>query len=245
MDSTRLGVTGLVATETHHRTLFDDMKLYNPKNDYKLNTISKTIRLICFRVLSPWVCRVLICCLVTVAPVSTTVGAPVFGDVMTVRQPDGSKLKVRIWGDEFYGVTETPDGYTILRDPKTFFSAMRSGPPTGISCSQRACGLDGPRRPLWGSLLIFGFARKLQMRRPWRLAPSSNAMAYDCAVVGRALWCRRWEPWLVSCCWWSFLRSPTRFNRARFETTAIRSTIRTMETTVLSAMISSTCPTEI
>lgn len=48
-------------------------------------------------------------------------GAPVFGEVLTVRQPDGSFANVRIWGDEYYGVTETLDGYTLVRDPTTMF----------------------------------------------------------------------------------------------------------------------------
>lgn len=37
-------------------------------------------------------------------------------------QPDGSKLAVRVYGDEFYAVTKTLDGYPVVRDPKTGFS---------------------------------------------------------------------------------------------------------------------------
>jgi M6 family metalloprotease-like protein len=46
---------------------------------------------------------------------------PVFGEVRTLPQPDGSPVELRIWGDEYYGVTETLDGYTVVRDPETFF----------------------------------------------------------------------------------------------------------------------------
>lgn len=48
-----------------------------------------------------------------------TFGAPAFGEVFTLRQPDDTHINVRIWGDEFYGVTESLDGYTLVRDPKT------------------------------------------------------------------------------------------------------------------------------
>ena len=34
-------------------------------------------------------------------------------------QPDGSKLSLRVYGDEFYGRTETLDGYTVVFDPAT------------------------------------------------------------------------------------------------------------------------------
>ncbi len=45
--------------------------------------------------------------------------APVFGKVFDLRQPDGSTVKVKIWGDEFYQVVESLDGYTLTRDAKT------------------------------------------------------------------------------------------------------------------------------
>ncbi len=45
--------------------------------------------------------------------------APVFGEVFDVHQPDGSSIEVRIWGDEFYQVYESLDGYTLVRDPKS------------------------------------------------------------------------------------------------------------------------------
>ena len=34
-------------------------------------------------------------------------------------QPDGAKLKLRVFGDEFYARTETLDGYTVVYDPAT------------------------------------------------------------------------------------------------------------------------------
>jgi M6 family metalloprotease-like protein len=47
--------------------------------------------------------------------------APVNGKQFRLPQPDGTFVDVRIWGDEFYGVTETLDGYTLVRDPQTLF----------------------------------------------------------------------------------------------------------------------------
>lgn len=44
---------------------------------------------------------------------------PAWGDVFTLEQPDGSRVEVRIWGDEYYRVVESLDGYTLVRDPGT------------------------------------------------------------------------------------------------------------------------------
>ncbi|MFH1501979.1 MAG: M6 family metalloprotease domain-containing protein [Candidatus Eisenbacteria bacterium] len=45
--------------------------------------------------------------------------APLTGDSVTIRQTDGTNVELRVWGDEFYAVGETPDGYTVVRDPET------------------------------------------------------------------------------------------------------------------------------
>lgn len=45
--------------------------------------------------------------------------APVNGEVRAIMQPDGTRVSVRIWGDEFYQVVESLDGYTLIRDPST------------------------------------------------------------------------------------------------------------------------------
>jgi M6 family metalloprotease-like protein len=41
------------------------------------------------------------------------------GDIWQLRQPDGTMIEVRIWGDEYYQVVETLDGYTLVRHPAT------------------------------------------------------------------------------------------------------------------------------
>ncbi len=65
------------------------------------------------RQLAAWL-SVLVCCgwLVSSSPADV-----VLGKVLPLRQPDGQLLQVRIWGDEFYSVVETLDGYTLVRDP--------------------------------------------------------------------------------------------------------------------------------
>jgi len=50
---------------------------------------------------------------------SSAVAAPVLGKAYDLKQPDGTTINTRIWGDEFYQVVESPDGYTLVRDLKT------------------------------------------------------------------------------------------------------------------------------
>ncbi len=50
---------------------------------------------------------------------SNVEAAPVAGEVFEVKQPNGERVQVRIWGDEFYQVVESLDGYTLTRDNAT------------------------------------------------------------------------------------------------------------------------------
>lgn len=43
--------------------------------------------------------------------------APMYGEPWELRQPDGTMVSVLIWGDEYYQVVESLDGYTLIRDP--------------------------------------------------------------------------------------------------------------------------------
>ncbi len=45
--------------------------------------------------------------------------APHNGDLFKLKQPDGTFVEVKVWGDEFYQRVESLDGYTLIRDPKT------------------------------------------------------------------------------------------------------------------------------
>ena len=56
-------------------------------------------------------------CMLACAPVVQA--APVWGEVHELKQPDGSLVQVKIWGDEFYQVVESLDGYTLVRHPDT------------------------------------------------------------------------------------------------------------------------------
>lgn len=47
--------------------------------------------------------------------------APLMGETVPIRQPDGAYVDVVVWGDEFYAVGETEDGYTVARDAQTGF----------------------------------------------------------------------------------------------------------------------------
>lgn len=51
--------------------------------------------------------------------VAGAVAAPSWGDRFALKQPDGIAVQVRIWGDEYYRVVESMDGYTLVRDDKT------------------------------------------------------------------------------------------------------------------------------
>lgn len=44
---------------------------------------------------------------------------PIAGETMPFRQPDGTMVELRVWGDEFYAVAETLDGFTVVEDPTT------------------------------------------------------------------------------------------------------------------------------
>ncbi len=51
--------------------------------------------------------------------VKAVFGAPVQGRTMELRQPEGERVHVRVWGDEFHQVVESLEGYTLVRDPNT------------------------------------------------------------------------------------------------------------------------------
>jgi len=67
--------------------------------------------------------------LVSAAAVGPAGARPVLGEEITIRQPDGTRVTLRVWGDEFYAVGETADGYTVARDSETgTFSYARLSP---------------------------------------------------------------------------------------------------------------------
>lgn len=46
---------------------------------------------------------------------------PFFNEEFTFTNPDGSTIQVRGWGNQYYAVFETLDGFTVIQDPDTGF----------------------------------------------------------------------------------------------------------------------------
>ena len=46
---------------------------------------------------------------------------PFSGKSFDFTQPDGSTIQLRGWGNQYYAVFETLDGYTVVRNPATGF----------------------------------------------------------------------------------------------------------------------------
>ena len=59
---------------------------------------------------------ILISLLAVLSLAATAIAAPIRGKVFKFRQPDGSKVAVKVWGDEFYQRVESLDGYTLIRN---------------------------------------------------------------------------------------------------------------------------------
>jgi|GEM_PF-4488769 len=55
-------------------------------------------------------------CLVFVLSVQTVFAAPINGDIVNITLPDGSVVRVRVWGDEYFQHAESLDGYTLIVD---------------------------------------------------------------------------------------------------------------------------------
>ena len=88
-------------------------------------------------------------CLAMGAILGPAYGAPVRGKLVKPFQPDGTVIEALCWGDEYYVVAESLDGYTLTRDPKSGFIcyanlsddgtglvstgvAVRENPPAGL-----------------------------------------------------------------------------------------------------------------
>ena len=80
------------------------------------------------------------------------------GQIFTFTQPDGTPIQLRGWGDQYYAVFETLDGYTVAKNPGTgYWEVARLAPDgnalqpaAGPRCATRwiACGRpEGPACP--------------------------------------------------------------------------------------------------
>jgi M6 family metalloprotease-like protein len=72
------------------------------------------------------------------------VATPFIGQVFTFRQPDGSPIQLRGWGDQHYAVFETLDGYTVTQNPATGYWEIASVAPDGNALQPA----PGPGSPL-------------------------------------------------------------------------------------------------
>lgn len=104
-----------------------------------------------------------------------TLAIPANGDTMSVAQPDGSTVKVRVWGDEYYRRVESLDGYTLVRNSSDWIcyatkyrsedslvatSMIYNGQPTSrsigmpkgidISDEVREAKIEKSRQAIWG-----------------------------------------------------------------------------------------------
>jgi M6 family metalloprotease-like protein len=62
-------------------------------------------------------------CLLLLGSLVILQAEPYNGRIFNYYQPDGSSFEIRLFGDEFYAVAETLDGYVVVQDPMTkFFS---------------------------------------------------------------------------------------------------------------------------
>ncbi|MFZ2651426.1 MAG: hypothetical protein WA210_15095, partial [Burkholderiaceae bacterium] len=67
---------------------------------------------------------------------------PLNGQVFRFTQPDGSKIELRGWGDQYYAVFETLDGYTVTKNPASgYYEVARLSP--DASALQPAPGPGG------------------------------------------------------------------------------------------------------
>ena len=57
--------------------------------------------------------------LLVILAMQTLSSAPYHGDIFEFKQPDGSVVEVRLYGDEYYARCEGLDGYTLIRDEQT------------------------------------------------------------------------------------------------------------------------------
>lgn len=66
-------------------------------------------------------------------PIQPAHSRPYHGDIFTFYQPDDQEISVRLYGDEYYVVIETTDGYTLTKDISTGFYCYATPAADGMS----------------------------------------------------------------------------------------------------------------
>ncbi len=84
-----------------------------------------------------WILSIVTCVMIMFNTVSDANAAPAKPGVITVTQSDGSTLKIRVHGDEFFGWTTTVDGYTIASEDGIYYYAEYNNDGTMQLSSQR------------------------------------------------------------------------------------------------------------
>lgn len=84
---------------------------------------------------------------------------PFNAQIFTFTQPDGSSIELRGWGDEYYAVFETLDGYTVSQNPATGYWEVARLAPDGNALEPA----PGPAGPLDG--IGAGVPRGLRIQR--------------------------------------------------------------------------------
>ena len=67
-------------------------------------------------------------CVLSLCLFTSLYGGPANKNTVTVNQPDGTTIQIKLFGDEFYYFAETLDGFTVLRDKNGFWTyAVKNG----------------------------------------------------------------------------------------------------------------------
>ena len=97
---------------------------------------------------------------------------PFAGKTFTFTNPDGSTFEVRGWGDQYYAVFETLDGYTVVKDPATGYyqyAVLSDDKNSLVPSGTRMWGLETLKTSGCGRKSASGrrlHARLLAARRP-------------------------------------------------------------------------------
>ncbi len=95
------------------------------------------------------------------------VAAPHTGELMTMDQPDGSQVDVRLFGDEFYVRGEGVDGFTVMRDPRSgaiCYAALNADSTEWVSTGQVYHGVDAGGAGRSSALASRGIAPGLDLK---------------------------------------------------------------------------------
>jgi hypothetical protein len=91
------------------------------------------------------------------------------GKIFTFTQPDGTPIQLRGWGDQYYAVFETLDGYTVMKNSATGYWEVARLAPDG-NALEPASG-TGPR--LEGGRA--GVPKRLRVRRESAMASARES----------------------------------------------------------------------